>query len=228
MRSWAPGWRRAWAAPSPRSADLEVGEAATPLADGVARIFVRRWRGDCTSYRRLDPVELERPVVAILPSGGAPADRGTEEVEVEVITCVPPAKVGISELASEADDLAAVALASILIVVDPALGDAAVAKIAAAAPAGITVVDAVAAAPAIATSVPRVVIGVGARGAMVWGTPRSRVGAVLPAAPPSKQQGMLADVLLRLPAGGLPDAIIDDLIANLPSLAGRAASEPRS
>jgi hypothetical protein len=212
------------------SADLEIGEAATPLADGVARIFVRRWRGDRTSYRRLDPVELERPVVAILPSGGAPADRGTEEVEIEVITCAPPAKVGISELASEADELAAVALASILIVVDPALGDAVVAKIAAAAPAGVTVVDAVAAAPAIATSVPRVVIGVGPRGAMVWGTPRSRVGAVLPATPPSKQQRMLADVLLRLPAGAAPDAIIDDLIASLPSLAlaARAASEPRS
>jgi hypothetical protein len=212
------------------SADLEIGEAATPLADGVARIFVRRWRGDRTSYRRLDPVELERPVVAILPSGGAPADRGTEEVEIEVITCAPPAKVGISELASEADELAAVALASILIVVDPALGDAVVAKIAAAAPAGVTVVDAVAAAPAIATSVPRVVIGVGPRGAMVWGTPRSRVGAELPATPPSKQQRMLADVLLRLPAGAAPDAIIDDLIASLPSLAlaARAASEPRS
>jgi len=210
------------------SADLEIGEAATPLADGVARIFVRRWRGDRTSYRRLDPVELERPVVAILPSGGPPADRGTEEVEVEVITCVPPAKVGISELASEADDLAAAALASILVVVDPALGDAAVAKISAAAPAGVAVVDAVAAAPAIATCVPRVVIGVGARGAMVWGTPRSRVGAVLPAAPAPKQQRPPADVLLRVPAGGSLDAIVDDLIASLPALVARAPSEPRS
>src|SRR6185369_8491034 len=66
------------------SADLELGEAATPLADGVARIFVRRWRGDRSSYRRLDPVELERPVVAILPSGGPFAERGSTEVEVEI------------------------------------------------------------------------------------------------------------------------------------------------
>ena len=51
------------------SADLELGEAATPLADGIGRIVVRRWRGDRSSYRRLDPVELERPVIAILPSG---------------------------------------------------------------------------------------------------------------------------------------------------------------
>ena len=95
------------------SADLEVGEAATPLADGIGRVFVRRWRADRTSYRRLDPVELERPVVAILAAGGAPADRGSGEVDVEVITCVPPAKVGVAELASEADDLAAAALAAI-------------------------------------------------------------------------------------------------------------------
>src|SRR5499427_1309352 len=83
------------------SADLEIGEAATPLADGVGRVFVRRWRADRTSYRRLDPVELERPVVAILPAGGALVERGTTDVEVEVITCVAPAKLGVSEIASE-------------------------------------------------------------------------------------------------------------------------------
>ena len=82
------------------SADLEVGEAATPLADGVGRMFVRRWRGDRTSYRRLDPVELERPVVAILPRAGPPADRGSTAVEVEVIACATPAKVGVAEMAT--------------------------------------------------------------------------------------------------------------------------------
>src|SRR5438045_8138189 len=48
------------------SADLEVGEALTPLADGVGRVFVRRWRADRTSYRRRGPVELGRPVSATL------------------------------------------------------------------------------------------------------------------------------------------------------------------
>jgi hypothetical protein len=145
------------------SADLEVGEAATPLADGVGRIFVRRWRGDRSSYRRLDPVELERPVVAVLPSGGAFVEHGTADVEVEVITCVAPAKVGVTELSSEADEFAAAALASTLVIVDPSLGGAAFAKLAAAAPAGVVVVDAAAAAPSIAMSVPRVVVAVGGR-----------------------------------------------------------------
>src|SRR4051812_6243876 len=83
------------------NAALEIGEAATPLADGVGRIFVRRWRADRSSYRRLDPVELERPVVAILPSGGASTVVGSEDAEVEVISCVAPAKLGVVELASE-------------------------------------------------------------------------------------------------------------------------------
>jgi hypothetical protein len=204
------------------SADLEIGEAATPLADGIGRIFVRRWRGDRTSYRRLDPVELERPVIAILPSGGAVIERGSDEVEVEVITCVPPAKVGIVELGSDVDDHAAAATASILITVDPALGAGALAKLSAAAPAGVTVVDAVAAAPAIAMSAPRVVLVVGGRGATISGTPRSRVGAVLAALPPRAQR-LAADVLLRLPADGGADTVIDELAASLGPLAEAAS-----
>src|SRR6185437_4979763 len=54
------------------AADVEVasGEA---LPEGVGRVFLRRWRGERATYRRLDPVEIERPVVAILPAGVAEA-----------------------------------------------------------------------------------------------------------------------------------------------------------
>ena len=213
------------------AADLELGEAATPLADGIGRVFVRRWRADRTSYRRLDPVELERPVVAILPAGGAPANQGSSAVDVEVITCVAPAKVGVTEVAAEADDLAAIALAPILIIVDPAVGEGALAKLSAAAPAGVAVVDAIAAAPAIATAAPRLVIAVGPRGAVVSGTPRSRVGAVL-ATTPARPNRAAVDVLLRLPADASADAnananvnananaTIDELAASLAALAG--------
>jgi hypothetical protein len=200
------------------SADLEVGEAATPLADGIGRIFVRRWRGDRSSYRRLDPVELERPVVAILPAGGASVERGSSDVEVEVITCVAPAKIGVSELASELDEHAAVGVASVLVVVDPALGPGPLAKLSAAAPEGVTVVDAVAAAPAIATAVPRIMIAVGGSGVAVSGTPRTRVGAVM-APPTSRAARAPADVLLRIAADGRADAQIDELAASLASLA---------
>jgi hypothetical protein len=199
------------------SADLELGEAATPLADGIGRVFVRRWRGDRSSYRRLDPVELERPVVAVLPAGGPFVERGTPDVEVEVITCIAPAKLGVSELSSEVDEHAAASLASILVIVDPSVGGDAVAKLSAAAPAGVAVVDATAAAPAIATAVPRIVLAVGGRGRVVSGTPRSRVGAVLEAPPPRSQRAP-TDVVLRMPAGPT-NALIDELAASLSALA---------
>jgi hypothetical protein len=161
-------------------ADLELGEAAVPLADGVGRVFVRRWRRDRASYRRLDPVELERPIVAVLPAGGAPADLGTGDVEVEVIECVTPARRGVVELASEPDDQAAIALASVLVVVDPALGSTRLGALAAAAPPGVAVVDPTAAPAAIAASAPRVVVAVGAPDIAAARTPRSRLGVVLP------------------------------------------------
>jgi hypothetical protein len=95
------------------------------------------------------------PVVAILPVGRPPGRSGTEEVEVEVITCVPPAKVGISELASEADDLAAAAAGSILSSSIPRWATPLVRRrCPAAAPAGVAVVDAVAAAPAMRRASP--------------------------------------------------------------------------
>ena len=215
------------------SADLEVGAAATPLADGVGRVFVRRWRANRSSYRRLDPVELERPVVAILPAGGPPPDSGSQEAEVEVITCATPVKIGVHEVASEPDNQVAAALASILVVVNPGLGEGALAKLTAAAPAGVTVVDAVAAAPAIAMAVPRIVLAVGGSASRLSGTPRSRVGAIL-TAPPGRRgkkdaaPRVPADVLLPVRGAASWDALVDDLAAKLQSLAGAASKEPRS
>ena len=207
------------------TADLELGEAATPLADGIGRVFVRRWRGDRSSYRRLDPVELERPVVAILPAGGAFVERGTSEVEVEIITCVAPAKLGVSEISSEVDEHAAAAVASVLIVVDPAVGAAALSKLVAAAPPGVTVADADAAGAAIAMAAPRLVVTVGERVPIVSGTPRSRMGAAaLPAGRPPRTG---TDVVLRAPAGGSIDALIDELAASLPALAAGSKGTAR-
>jgi hypothetical protein len=166
-------------------ADLEVGEARTPLADGVGRVFLRRWRRDRSGYRRLDPVELERPVVALLPADTAPAERGTDDVEVEVMSCPPPAKVSVTELSSEPDELGDIPLASTLIVVDPRLDPAAVDTLRAAATGGVVVVDAVKAGCAVAASAPRTLLAVGTHELAVTGTPRGRVGLVLPARTPT-------------------------------------------
>ena len=72
-------------------------------------------------------------------------------------------------------------------------------------------------------AVPRIVLAVGGRPAAISGTPRSRVGAVLAAATPRSPR-IPADVLLRLPATGPADAVIDELAASLPSLVAAAAA----
>jgi len=208
-------------------ADLVVAETDGPLADGVGRVFLRRWRADRSSYRRFDPVEIERPVVALLASGhrrdqgGRGGQGGSEDIDVEVIACAPPVQSGFQEIVSEPDELAEVALARVLVVVDPAVGAQALARLTAEAPPGVVVVDRKAAATAIAASVPEILIGVGHADLPMVGTPRGRVGVILfgdAVLPP----GALADVLWRAP-GNPADVVWEDLTRALASLAVPAA-----
>ena len=204
------------------AADLEVGEALVALADGIGRVFVRRWRRDRSAYRRLDPVELERPVIAVLPAGMVPADVGTSEVEIEVIACTPPARVGVVELSSEPDDQAAVPLSTTLVVVDPALGPEAMTALRGAARPGLTVIAAGVAASALASAVPRVVIGVGDCELGISGTPRSRIGRVLPPGTATAGQPP-ADVVWPVDAGAAA-TLLSELVADLPALARKDES----
>ena len=55
------------------AADLEATRRRRSAGRGVGRVFLRRWRGGRAAYRRLDPVEIERPVIAILAAGVAAA-----------------------------------------------------------------------------------------------------------------------------------------------------------
>jgi electron transfer flavoprotein alpha subunit len=204
-------------------ADLVVADTAGPLSDGVGRVFLRRWRSDRSSYRRLDPVEIERPVVALLASGEPTDHAGAAEVDVEVIACPPPAQDGIVEISSEPDETAEVSLSRVLVVVDSALGDAALIRLRAAAPRGVVVVDRGASAAAIAASVPDILIGVGHADLPMVGTPRGRVGVILfgdAVLPPRA----LADVLWRAPAN--PDDVVwEDLARALGSLVGSGSSD---
>jgi hypothetical protein len=210
------------------AADLEVSESPVPLPDSVGRLCLRRWRRDLSAYRRLDPVELERPIVAVLGAHGAPREDGTPDVEVQAIDA--PAAAGaarIVELASVPDEDAAVALARVLVVVDPAVGADGLAALAAAAPPGVAVVDLGRVSPAaLAVSTPRVLLQVGVETAPGAGvavgapSPRTRLGVVLvraaagaPAAPGGA--GWSGDVVWR---GGGADACAA-LAAALPKLA---------
>src|SRR6185312_12904490 len=92
----------------------------------------------------------------------------------------------------------AIPLARVLVAVDPALGPDAMARIAAAAPAGVAVVDRDRSAAAIAASCPEIVIAVGEVEWAPMATPRGRLGAILfgeDVAPPRA-----VDVVWRVPA----------------------------
>ena len=207
------------------AADLEVSESPLPLPDSVGRLCLRRWRRDLSAYRRLDPVELERPIVAVLGAHGAPRQDGTPDVEVQVIDGpAPPEPARIVELESVADEDAAVALARVLVVVDPSVGAEGLATLAARAPAGVAVVDLGRVSPAaLAVSTPRVLlqVTVDAAGAVniAAPSPRTRRGLVLTGA---GADAASADVIWR---GAGSDACAA-LAAALPALAparGRGA-----
>jgi hypothetical protein len=199
------------------AADLEVSEDAMPLPDSVGRLCLRRWRRDLSTYRRLDPVEMERPVIAILGALGAPRGEGTPDVEVQVIACAPPAS-RLVELESVPDDDAAVALASVLIVVNPSVGPEVLGKLQAAAPPGVAVVDLARVAPAaLAANTPRVILGIESAAHAAAPSPRTRVGVVLATSPDASAFGR-NDVVWRADGPGA----WDELAAALPRLAGAA------
>ncbi|HXJ20350.1 MAG TPA: hypothetical protein VMT03_08960 [Polyangia bacterium] len=198
-------------------ADLEVTEGDGPLPDGVGRVFVRFWAAGRTSYRRLDPVDVERPVVAILASSGPGGPAGDADIDVDVISCGPQPPHGIEPVASEPDDGAQIPLAHALVLVDPSLGPAFLAQLRAGAPAGVAVADAAQDLAAVTAAAPEVLICVGAVAAPPIATPRARVALVLPggAEPPGARTG---DVVWRVPSDVAPDALARQIGEALTSL----------
>ncbi len=126
-----------------------------------------------------------------------------------MIACAAPKEVAGDELASEPDEDARIPLARVLVVVDPALGADAVAQIAAAAPAGVAVVDRARSAAALAVSAPEILLGVGDVELPAMGTPRGRVGAILVGDDAAGPRSV--DVLWRVP----PRAAGDELWAEI-------------
>jgi electron transfer flavoprotein alpha subunit len=165
------------------AADVEVADSPVPLVDSVGRVLVRRWRRDRSGYRRLDPVEMERPVIAILAAHGATQDLGTEAVEVEVIECPSPVPARVVELESVPDEDGAVPLARAVLLVDPGgpgVGPDVLEKLRAAAPSGVSVADlGRVSTAALAAATPEVVVCVGTTDLPVSPSPSTHVGVVL-------------------------------------------------
>jgi hypothetical protein len=70
--------------------ELVLSDADPPLPEGQGRVQLVRLRPDRRSQRRLDPLEIERPIVATLGVGRRPPPRGElAELEIEAISCEP-------------------------------------------------------------------------------------------------------------------------------------------
>jgi hypothetical protein len=198
------------------AADVEVADSPNPLPDSVGRVQVRRWRRDRSSYRRLDPVEMERPVIAVLGAHGGPAAVGTAHAEVDVLECKPGAPGGggaqgagagapgaarVVELETAPDADAAVALARVLVLVEsanPKVGAEAAAKLAAAAAPGVVIADlARVSAAAVAASTPHILVCVGTAEIPAAPSPQTRVGMVLVGDAGEPPRGS-ADVIWRV------------------------------
>jgi hypothetical protein len=158
--------------------DIQMSMETGPLADGVGRVNLRRWRADRAGYRHLDPVEIERPVVAVLGAHGVPGQGGTPDVDLEVIACAPAPDAPVVELGSEPDDLEAVIQARGLIVLAAGVAPDVAGRLRAAAPADVVVVDGAASPRALAAASPEFLLEVGgaALAAEVGVSPRARLG----------------------------------------------------
>jgi hypothetical protein len=163
-----------------RAVDFRVSEEAGPLADGVGRITLRRWRADRSGYRELDPVEIERPIVALLGAHGTPREDGTPDIDVEVIACAAAPEVPVVELGSEPDDLEAVVQARALVFLGPAVAPAVAERLRAAAPAGVVIADGATSPRALAAASPEFLLDIGGTGRQldVGVSPRARLGLV--------------------------------------------------
>jgi hypothetical protein len=197
-------------------ADLEVADAQEPLPDGVGRVFVRFWAAGRTAYRRLDPVDVERPVVAILPAHGPAGPSGSAEIDVDVISCGPLSATGVETVAWEPDERAPLSLARTLLLVDPALGPAFVAGLRAGLPACVAIADAGQDLASVAAAAPELLICVGDVPAPPIATPRGRVARVLlgDGAPDPRT----ADVIWRVPSDVAADLVAQQLVEALGSL----------
>ena len=163
-----------------RAVDFRVSEEAGPLADGVGRITLRRWRADLSGYRELDPVEIERPIVALLGAHGIAREEGTPDIDVEVIACAPVPEVPLVELDSEPDDLETVVQARALVLLGPGVASQVADSLRAAAPAGVVIADGATAPRALAAASPEFLLDVGGAGSQidVGLSPRARLGLI--------------------------------------------------
>lgn len=161
--------------------DLLTTEAEVPAPDGAGRVQVVHLRPDGRTRRRLDPMEIERPIVATLGAGRPPRPSGTlRDLEVEVLSNVRPTDGALpAELERVPSAFAHVELATVLVLIaDGADGEPLLppAEVGLDAPVGTVVARAARVPPGVLTACcPDVLLKIGASPAQTARSPRTRV-----------------------------------------------------
>ncbi|MEO7669076.1 MAG: hypothetical protein ABIW57_07040, partial [Polyangia bacterium] len=191
--------------------------ADIPAVDGEGRVQLIRCRPDSRSRDRLDPLRIERTIVATVGAGqrGRPSGR-IQDLEIEVVATVPrPSPAGgndLTEWEREPDPHAHLSLASVLVLIGDGVDGAPLLsadQLRDALPPESSAEVAVANARDIPSSVlgaccPDILLKVGPSAARVARSPRSRVVlATVSAAPPDPKTNTVTDIVT--------DAVTDDV-----------------
>ena len=168
--------------------DFFVSESAQAPWDGRSRVQLVRLRPDGRSQRRLDPAQIERPIVATVRAGRTPVFQGQErnlEIEVLAVPARAPSPVP-AVIAQDENPFAPLQEAAVLILIGDCDVSHAEALLAArerlgpgAAVARVTEVPA----GILATCCPEIVVRVGHSSALTARAPRTRVVLAAPLGP---------------------------------------------
>lgn len=171
-------------------ADFMISDADAETLRSRSRLQVLRVRPDGRSRRRLDPGQIERPIVATVCAGlyVAPAPTGTpRSLEVDVLPVPERAETDLRIIEHEANPLAALQEASVIVLVADPEADADFRELLdATVPAGTIVARAsTLTSAALAACCPEILIKVGGCDRMTARSPRTRVILAVSSDPPT-------------------------------------------
>ena len=159
-------------------ADFMISDADGEALRSRSRVQVLRVRPDGRSRRRLDPAQIERPIVATLCAGlYVPPRKGPRSLEIDVLPVPPRAEPAVRVVEQGPNPFARLQQASVIILfadgeADPEFLDLLEAPL----PAGIVAMrTSQVPSTILATCCPEVLIKVGASDAVTARSPRTRV-----------------------------------------------------
>jgi hypothetical protein len=134
------------------NASVDIVSEERGVESRSQRILLTRWRAARDALRRIDVGDFERPVVASLSCGTAPARLGEPCAEVEMLPCPEPGLHGVRLLAQAKDSTATPEVCSALVWSDAALPAGSRARLPSELPVGAAMVSGIETLSGVATS----------------------------------------------------------------------------